>query len=212
MRRVREVLRLHYECRLSQRQISASTGISKGAIHEYIRRAQAADLTWEQARTLDDATVEQRLFRLVGRNEPARRVPIDYGWVHRELRRTGVTLQQLWLEYRQAAATGPATGATPYGYSQFCDLYAGFRKKVDVTMRQVHLAGEKVFIDYSGKKPHIWDRETGEAIEVELFVAVLGASNYTYAEGTRTQGLADFCGSTGAHIRLLRMHPEDRSA
>jgi transposase len=196
MRKVREILRLHYERHLTQRQISASTGVSKGTVGDYLRRATQAGLTWELARDLDDATVESRLFRLVGRSEPSRRVPIDYSWAHRELRRTGVTLQQLWIEYREAAATGPATGAAPYCYSQFCDLYATFRGKVDVTMRQVHLAGEKVFIDYSGKKPCIWDRTTGEAIEVELFVAVLGASNYTFAEATRTQTLADFCAST----------------
>jgi len=196
MRKIREVLRLHYECRLTQRQISASTGISKGAVYEYVRRAQQAGLTWQQAREQDDATVERQLFRLVGRSEPPGRTPIDFGWVHRELRRTGVTLQQLWVEYREAAVTGPATGAAPYSYGQFCELYATFRGKVDVTMRQVHLAGEKVFIDYSGKKPRIWDQTTGEGTEVELFVAVLGASNYSYAEATRTQRLADFCGST----------------
>lgn len=196
MRRIREVLRLHFECRLTQRQISASTGVSKGAISDYLQRARQAGLTWEQAKPLDDAEVEQRLFRLLGRNEPPRRAPIDFDWVHRELRRVGVTLQQLWLEYREAAAAAPQTGAAPYGYSQFCDLYAIFRDKVDVTMRQVHLAGEKVFLDYSGKKPSIVDPLTGEVTMVELFVAVLGASNYTFAEATRTQALPDFCAST----------------
>jgi transposase len=155
-----------------------------------------AGLTWEVARTLDDGEVEARLFRYPGRNEPPRRVPIDLPWVHRELRRTGVTLQQLWLEYREAAAQSLPTGGTPYGYSQFCDLYADFREKTDLSMRQVHRAGEKVFIDYSGKKPRTWSSETGEAIDVELFVAVLGASNYTFAEATRTQRLEDFCAST----------------
>jgi transposase len=196
MRKVREILRLRHECRLNQRQISASTGVSKGAVSDYLSRARAAGLTWEVARALDDATVESRLFKLLGRAEPPCRVPIDFAWVHRELRRTGVTLQLLWVDYREAAAVGPPTGGTPYSYSQFCDLYATFRGKVDVTMRQVHLAGEKVFIDYSGKKPCIWDRATGAAIEVELFVAVLGASNYTFAEATRTQTLPDFCAST----------------
>jgi transposase len=196
MRKVREILRLHYECHLTQRQISASAGVSKGAVSGYLGRARAVGLTWEQARELDDAVVEARLFRLIGRSEPPGRVPIDFAWVHRELRRIGVTLQQLWVEYREATVAGPATGATPYSYSQFCDLYSTFKSKVDVTMRQVHLAGEKVFIDYSGKKPHIWNRNTGEAIEVELFVAVLGASNYTFAEATLTQSLADFCAST----------------
>ena len=106
-------------------------------------------------------------------------------------------MQQLWIEYRDAAAPSLPSGGTPYGYSQFCDLYADVsRQRADLSMRQVHRAGEKVFIDYSGKKPRIWSTETGEAIEVELFVAVLGASNYTYAEATRTQRLEDFCAST----------------
>jgi transposase len=196
MRKIREILRLHHECQLTQRQISASTGVSKGAVSDYLRRAAVAGLSWEQAQLLDDGDVEGRLFRLVGRNEPPRRTAIDFDWVHREVRRIGVTLQQLWLEYREAAVTGPQTGAAPYGYSQFCDLYASFRAKVDVTMRQVHLAGEKVFLDYSGKKPCIVDQTTGEVIPVELFVAVLGASNYTFVEVTRTQRLPDFCAST----------------
>jgi transposase len=196
MRKVREILRLRFERGLSQRQISASTGVSKGALSEYLRRASAAGLTWEVARALDDGEVEARLFRYPGRNEPPRRVPIDLPWVHRELRRTGVTLQQLWLEYREAAVQTPPAGGTPYGYSQFCHLYADFREKTDLSMRQVHRAGEKVFIDYSGKQPQIWSPETGEAIDVELFVAVLGASNYTFAEATRTQRLEDFCAST----------------
>jgi hypothetical protein len=207
MRRIREILRLHHECQLTQRQISASTGVSKGAISDYLRRAHEAGLTWEQARLLDDTEVEHRLFRLLGRNEPPRRAPIDFAWVHRELRRVGVTLQQLWFEYREAAASGPQTGCAPYSYSQFCDLYAAFRGKVDVTMRQVHLAGEKVFIDYSGKKSSIVDSVTGEVTEVELFVAVLGASNYTFAEATRTQTLPDFCASTGR----LHRGPADRT-
>jgi transposase len=196
MRKVREILRLRFERGLSQRQISASTGVSKGAIGEYMRRAAAAGVTWEIARALDDSEVEARLFRYPGRNEPPRRVPIDLPWVHRELRRTGMTLQQLWIEYRDGAAAGLSSGGTPYGYSQFCDLYADFRQRADLSMRQVHRAGEKIFIDYSGKKPRIWSSETGEAIEVELFVAVLGASNYTFAEATRTQRLEDFCAST----------------
>jgi len=194
MRKVREILRLRFEHGLSQRQISASTGVSKGAIGEYLKRAEAAGVTWDVARGLDDGEVEARLFRYPGRNEPTGRVAIDLPWVHRELRRTGVTLQQLWCEYRDAAAAGAQAG-TPYGYSQFCDRYADFRRRADLSMRQVHRAGEKVFIDYSGKKPLIWSAQTGEAIEVELFVAVLGASNYTYAEATRTQKLEDFCAS-----------------
>ena len=195
MRRIREVLRLHHECGLTQRLISASVGISKGSVSDYLARATTAGLTWADARTLDEDEVERRLFAQIGRNEPPARVPIDFEWVHRELRRTGVTLQLLWVEYRDASAAA-GHGGRAYQYSQFCDLYADFRAKVEVSMRQVHRAGEKAFLDYSGKRPSIIDPATGEVIEVELFVMVLGASNYTYAEATRTQRTADFVGST----------------
>jgi len=194
MRKIREVLRLKHECKLKHRAISASVGISKGSVSDYLKRAVEAGLSWEQASELDDAQVEQLLFKLPGRNEPPGRAPIDFNWVHRELRRTGVTLQLLWVEYCEQVSADPG-GQRAYQYSQFCDLYRSFRKKLDVSMRQVHRAGEKVFIDYSGKRPSIIDRATGEVTEVELFVAVLGASNYTYAEATRSQKLGDFIGS-----------------
>jgi transposase len=195
MRRIREVLRLHHECGLVHRAISAATGLSKGSVYEYLHRAAQAGVTWEVARELDDAELEARLFREPGRNRPLPRVAIDFEWVHRERRRTGVTLQLLWVEYREACVDDAERGR-PYGYTQFCDLYRTFRGRLDVTMRQTHLAGEKLFVDYSGKKAVIYDRKTGEAVEVELYVAVMGASNYTFAEATRTQGLVDFVAST----------------
>jgi transposase len=195
MRQIREVLRLHHECGLNQRQISSSVGISKGSVSAYIARAATAGLSWADASQLDEDEVERRLFKQLGRNEPSARAPIDFNWVHREMRRTGVTLQLLWVEYRDAVVAA-GRGVRAYQYSQFCDLYADFRAKVEVSMRQVHRAGEKAFLDYSGKKPTIVDGATGEVTEVELFVMVLGASNYTYAEATRTQRTADFVGST----------------
>lgn len=199
MRRIREVLRLKYELGLGHRAITASCALSKGSVSDYLKRARDAGLAWEEARGMSDAEVEERLFRLVGRNEPSVRAPIDFAWVHQEMHRTGVTLQLLWLEYREAV-TKRGGAERAYQYSQFCDLYASFRTKLEPSMRQVHRAGEKGFADYSGKKPHIVDRETGEVIEVELFVMVLGASNYTYAEATLTQSLPDFIGS---HVRAL---------
>lgn len=129
MRKIREVLRLR-ESGLSTRAISASTGMSKGTVGDYLRRAREAELDWDAALAMTDAEVEARLFKTVGRNEPPRRAPIDMTWVHRELRKTGVTLQLLWSEY--AAATSPERGTAPYQYSQFCDLYAAFRSKVDL--------------------------------------------------------------------------------
>lgn len=194
MRTIREVLRLHQAAH-SHRAISAATGLSKGSVHGYLQRATLAGLTWEMALDLDDAALEAKLFAAPERNVPRPRVPIDHAWVHREMRGVGVTLQLLWVEYREASIHDPA-GRKPYAYSQFCDLHARYREQIDVTMRQVHRAGEKLFVDYSGKKPVLHVRETGEVIEVELYVAVLGASNYTFAEATRTQTLPDFVGST----------------
>jgi transposase len=208
MRKIREVLRLKNELGLGHRAIAASCAIAKGSVCDYLKRAAKAGLTWEQARELSDAEVESRLFRHIDRNEPNARVPIDFVWVHRELRRAGVTLQLLWLEYQESTARAGGGRGSAYQYSQFCDLYASFRSRLEPSMRQVHRAGEKAFVDYSGKKPHIVDRETGEVIEVELFVMVLGASNYTYAEATRTQKLGDFVASNVRAFAYLGCVPE----
>jgi len=205
MRKIREVLRLKFERGLGHRAIAASCAIGKGSVSEYLTRASEAELTWEAAKELSDAEVERRLFRQVGRNEPSARAPIDFVWVHRELRRNGVTLQCLWLEYQEALAKAAGV-ARPYQYSQFCDLYAGFRDKLSPSMRQTHRAGEKAFVDYSGKKPEIVNRHTGEITEVELFVMVLGASNYTYVEATMTQRLGDFVDTKCRAVEPLVEH------
>ncbi|WP_394829300.1 hypothetical protein [Pendulispora albinea] len=207
MRKVREVLRLRFEVGCSQREIQASTGLSKGSVGDYLKRAAACGLTWPEARSMTDAEVEARLFRLVGRNEPLLRAPIDFQWVHTELRKPGVTLQLLCAEY-QHAVIERADGSRPYQYSQFCDLYNAWQKTLALSMRQVHRAGEKLFVDYSGKKPCIVDPESGEVTVVELFVAVLGASNYTYAEASRSQKKADFIASTMRALEYIGGVPE----
>ena len=107
MRKIREVIRLKYDRKLKHRAISASTGISKGSVSDYLKRATNAGLTWEQAKLLDDVQVEHLLFKAVGRNEPPGRAPIDFNWVHHELRKTGVTLQLLWVEYREQLRYDP---------------------------------------------------------------------------------------------------------
>jgi transposase len=147
------------------------------------------------------------LFKQVGRNEPRARAPINFSWVHTELRRKGVTLQVLWTEYQEATKNGPDK-LLPYQYSQFCDLYGAYRKKLAPSMRQVHRAGEKAFVDFSGAKPQITDPWTGEVITVEFYVMVLGASNYTYAEATRTTGLVDFVGATIRGLEYFGAVPE----
>jgi hypothetical protein len=141
MRKVREVLCLRFECGRTERQISASCGISAGSISDFLARAEAAPLSWEEASALTDAEVETRLFRLVGRNEPPKRTAIDFAWVHRELCKVAVTLQLLWIEYTDAARAG-TDGSRPYQYSQFCDHYAAWKATLALSMRQVHRAGE----------------------------------------------------------------------
>lgn len=190
MRRIREVLRLRHEG-LSQRAIARACGVGAGTAAEYLSRAGRAGLAWPLPADLDDGVLEARLFpRVEAGSERARP---DLLQVHEELRRPGVTLQLLWEEYRQVH------GETGYGYSQFCELYRRFEKTLKPSMRQVHRAGEKTFVDFSGKRPHIVDPRTGEETPVELFVAALGASGYTYAEATLTQRLPEWL---SAHVRM----------
>lgn len=194
MRKIREVLRLK-SCGRSQREIASSVSTAIGTVNGYLQRAAEAGLTWEQAQSMTDGEVEGALYRDGGRNVAAIRAPIDYSHVHAELHRTGVTLQLLWAEYQESVGAR-GDGSKPYQYSQFCELYGAWRVRLKPSMRRVHRVGERAFVDYSGKKPRIVDEATGEVREMELFVMVLGASNYTYAEATRTQSLPDFVGAT----------------
>ncbi len=192
MRHVKEILRLKHVGR-SHREIARSVGLSLGCIGETLRRAREAELDWERVATLDEGDLEQRLYRCRHARRIGRPLP-DPAYVHTELRRKGVTLQLLHLEY---LADHPERG---YGYTQFCDIYKRWLARQRPTMRQVHRAGEKTFIDYAGHKPTIVDPETGELVEVELFVAALGASSFTYAEATYTQQLPDW---TASHVHAV---------
>ncbi|MGK3961559.1 hypothetical protein WMF01_13355 [Sorangium sp. So ce1667] len=138
MRKVREVLRLKHECGRSEREIALAVAVGRSTVGEYLARAKAAGLTWEIAKELDDAEVEARLFRHVGRSEPAARAPVDFAWVHMELRRPGVTRRLLWTEYAEHAAAG-GSGWRPYQYSQFCDLYEAYRSKCQFAGSWGHL-------------------------------------------------------------------------
>ena len=207
MRKIREVLRLRYGLGKSQRLIAAAVAMAPSSVSDYLARAEAAGISLERAKDLTDAELESLLFKQVGCNEPRARAPIDFSWVHTELRRKGVTLQLLWTEYQEATKKGPDK-LIPYQYSQFCDLYGAYRKKLAPSMRQVHRAGEKAFVDFSGTKPQIIDPWTGEVITVELYVMVLGASDYTYAEATRTTGLVDFVGATIRGFEYFGAVPE----
>ena len=194
MRKVREVLRLKYACGASVRTIARSVGIGRTTVAEYLRRTSVIGITWPVPAEIDDAELERRLFAPAGFNKaPIRALP-DWQHVHAELRRRGVTLVLLWEEYRADHADG-------YGYSRFCDLYIEWRQGVSATMRQTHVAGEKLFVDYAGDTVPVFDAGSGEERPAHVFVAVLGASNYTYAEARWSEGLADWI---GAHVNALR--------
>ena len=183
----REILRMRWALRLSVREVSRATRASTGAISNVVTRAERAGLTWVSVDALGDAELERRLYGGPKGVRTSRAEP-DPSFIHRELRRPGVTLELLHLEYLEAHPDG-------FRYTAFCDRYRAWHARTGIVMRQVHRAGEKGFVDYSGKRPHFTDPRTGETIECELFVAVLGASNYTYAEATLTQRLPDFIGS-----------------
>ena len=192
MRHIREILRLKYEQQLSHRGIAGACGVSLGTVSEYLGRARRAGLGWPLPEDLDDRALEAQLFPPVA-SASGERVRPDLEHVHQELKRVGVTLHLLWEEYRGAHPDG-------YGYSRFCEIYRGWAKKLKPSMRQAHRAGEKVFIDFSGKRPHWRNPQTGDEVAAELFVAVLGASNYTYAQALPSQQLHDWI---GAHNRMV---------
>lgn len=192
MRKVREVLRLKHALGFSFREISDATGVGKTAVGEYIRRAAVIGVTWPVPAEIDDATLERRMFDCPDA-PAAERGTIDWVKVHEELKRRGVTLVLLWQEYRSGNPEG-------YGYSRFCDLYGAWRRRVSATMRQTHVAGEKLFVDFAGDTIPVFDAATGQSRPTHIFVAALGASNYTYAEARWSEGLADWIGS---HVNAL---------
>lgn len=174
MRQIRDVLRLCWESRLPQRAAARSLGLGQGTVSSYLSRARAAGLAWPLPEDLDEARLEALLFPPLSGIPADQRPMPDWAWVHRELRRPDVTLALLWEEYRAGAPDG-------FGYSWFCDLYRGWAGRLKPTMRQVHVAGEKLFVDFAGRTAEVVDANTGEVIPVQIFVAVLGASSFTYA-------------------------------
>lgn len=187
MKKIREILRLKLLLGRSNRETARILGVSAGKVSDTWVRAKARGVDWPAAEALSDEALDEKLFgprhaRRSGRPEP------DLEWVHRELRKVGVTLELLHLEYLEQHPQG-------YRYSAFCHRYRAWLESKPVVMRQVHKAGERTFLDYSGKKPSIVERATGELREVELFVAVLGASSFTFAEATLTQQLPDWVSS-----------------
>jgi len=183
MRKIREILRHKWALGRSHREVAASLGVSLGAVSAAEHRARKAGLDWPTVETLGEAALAARLY---GAAATDRHRPLpDPAWIHTERKRPGVTLELLHHEYLERHPGG-------YAYTQFCEHYRRWCGDRRLSMRQVHHAGEKLFVDYAGKKPHLTDPATGESREVELFVAVLGASNLTFAETTATQQIADW--------------------
>jgi len=191
MRKIREILRLKWECGLSNRTIARSCSVSHSTVSQYVKRAEAAGLAWPLPDELDEDKLNELMFpRTIQAEQQSIPYP-DLKWVHQELRKKNVTLKLLWEEYLEQNPTG-------YSYSQFCDKYRRWSGRINPTMRLPHKAGEKMYVDYAGHKVPVIDPGTGEVQEAEIFVAVLGASNYTYAEAQWHQDLPNW---TGGHRR-----------
>ncbi len=193
MKKIHEVLRLHYEANLSHRKIARACGMSKGVVSKYLALAKARGIPWPLPAGWDESELEARLHPAL--EKPARFVEPDFPATHQELKRKDVTLQLLWSEY------ATAHGTQAYRYSQFCHHYRQWQARQKRSMRQVHKAGEKLFIDYCGPTVPVVDGSTGEIRQAQVFVAVLGASSYTFAEATWSQKLPDWIAS---HQRAFR--------
>ena len=194
MRRIKEVLRLKHFQGLPERAIARSVGVSNGVVHSYLSRARSAGLSWPLPEGITDEDLELLLFPTPrpASQSPQRPVP-DWSYIDKELRRRSVTRRLLWEEYRAVNPDG-------FGYTWFCTTYEAWKGRARPSMRQIHLGGEKVFVDFAGDTIDIVDPLTGEVQPMKLFVAAMGASNYTYAEACPSEGLADWI---RAHVNLF---------
>ncbi len=192
MRKIREVLRLSLDSRLSRRAVATSLGISRNAVGDYLVRAATAGLAWPLPADLDDRRLEQLLYPPIGTTQ-ARRPEPDWAEVHRQMKRPGATLQALHGEYLAENLNGLQR-------SQFCELYRRWCRTIKSYLRQTHAAGEKAFVDYAGPTIAVHDAATGQVLKAQIFVGVLGASNYTYAEAHWSQRLPDWI---AANARML---------
>lgn len=187
MRKVKEVLRLRFGLGLQQNQIARSCCIGQATVHRYLEKAAAAGLSWPLPDDLDDRRLEELLFPVAaGRPSQATRSLPDFAEIRRQLQaHKHLTLQLIWEEYRETQPDG-------YGYSRLCELYQRWARNQDVVLRQEHRAGEKLFVDWAGDTIPLYDRRTGEVTPASLFVAVLGASTYTFARATLSQELGNW--------------------
>lgn len=186
MHKIQEVLRLHVQAGLSERAIAESVSLSRSTVAKIITRAQEVGISWPLPAVVDESRLESMLFP-VPQGRPKNCFEPEWSQVHQEMKRKGVTLQLLWMEYKEQYPDG-------YQYSQFCERYRLWRKHLQISMRQEHRAGEKMFVDYAGPTLPVVDKDTGEVQHAQIFVAVLGASNYTFVEAHPAQTLQSFIG------------------
>jgi transposase len=200
MRKIEEILRLHHECGRSNREIAQAVRASPTTVGDYLRRARLVGLGWPLPDGMSEAALEAALFPQLPAAAVKRPEP-NWAAVHRQVGRSGVTLDLLWQEHREGHPDG-------YQYSGFCEHYRAFARALPVTLRQSHAPGERLFVDYSGQTVTIVDVATGEERQAQIFVAVLGASSYTYVEATWTQGLGDWIGSQVRCLEYLGGAPQ----
>jgi transposase len=193
MHKIKDILRLHFEAHFSQHQIATSLQLSSGVVNKYLSLSKSAGLCWPLPKEMDEVRLRNFLRpqtkKINHYHEP------DYASLHQELKRKGVTLLLLWQEYEQAQ------GKKAYRYAQFCRKYRAWLQQQKPSMRQIHRAGEKLFIDYCGPTVEVIDPSTGEIRSAAIFVAIMGASNYTYAEATWDQTLPNWIAS---HVRTFQ--------
>ena len=195
MRQAREIIRLKFSACLPTREIARRVGLAPSTVRETLKRFESAALRWPLPEGMSDGELEAALYANRRSKRGHRRcAEPDWPAIHRELKRKHVTLLIVWDEYIAANPGG-------YSYSRFCELYRGFESKLSPTMRQTHAAGERLFVDYAGDgAPVMVDRLTGEIKKAQIFVAVLGASSFTFAHASWTQTLPDWI---DAHIRAI---------
>jgi len=196
MSKIRQALQLLADSGLSTRQVAAALGVSKTTVSDIAMYARDAGVDWPLASTLSDDELQARLYPPPRPRSSTRREP-DYAALHQELKRPGVTLQLLWEEYRAGA------GEAAYRYSAFCEKYRAWARLLKRSMRQVHPGGERLFVDYAGHTVPVVDAASGEIRRAQVFVAVLGASNYTYACATWQQTAADWVGAIIATLSFI---------
>jgi len=194
IKKIREILRLKFNLKLRNRAIGRMVNASPSSISRYTSPFQQRELCWSQLEIISDEEIHDIVYQKKSIRSKKDFIKPDFQRIHQELKLKTVTLQLLWEEYSEVYKE------RAYSRTQFCEMYKSWRSKLKVTMRQIHKAGDKLFIDYAGSTIPITDSHSGEITKAQIFVAVMGASNYTYAEATFTQTLPDWIGS---HVRAF---------